>query len=298
MKPTADVSIVVPNYNNGKFLDDFMQSIINSAWQPAELIILDDGSTDESMQVLRKYNLLTYLRLYSFPENKGLTTALNQGIALATARYIMRADPDDILLPDRIERQFRFMEEHPEVDLAGANVLYFKEDISKVINKSNFPISHQQIADVYRKGEHGVQHPTIIAKAEIYKKYRYQPVFPGEDYEIFSRMILDGCVFANMREPVNLMRVHSGSSTNNLVYRTIANTFDFRDRIFGTRTPKWYIWTYYHHIKLYRRYQMSNNPFTRFFSLVLSALLKPAKLFNRFRFHQYAVKSGENQFKK
>jgi hypothetical protein len=193
----------------------------------------------------------------------------------------MRADPDDLLHPDRIEKQFTFLEKHPEVDMLGSNATYFNSFDGRKINNSNFPLKHDEIVRAYQKGEHGLLHATVCGKAEVYKSYRYQPQSPGEDYELFARMARDGCSFANLRESLYQVRVHSGSSTSNITYEGIARTFKFRDEIFNTTTPNSRIWLYYRYIRFYRNYQLSENLFTKYSNLFLAIICNPSKLFKR-----------------
>lgn len=277
----ADVSVIVPNYNNGRYLHEFMKSVLSSTIEPCELIVIDDGSTDNSLVILEEYKNIDFLKLIRFQQNMGLTFALNAGLDLAKGKYIMRSDPDDLMLPNRIERQFRFMEQNPDIDVAGANVVYFNERDKKEINISNFPPDHNEIVKAYKRGEHGLHHPTVIAKAAVYKSYRYQKIFPGEDYEIFSRMVLDGRKFANLSLPVNLMRIHGGSSTSNLKITTIRQTFDFRDLIFGTKTNPLWILIYYRHIRHYRSYQLAEKGIIKYIHLLISGILYPAKVWRR-----------------
>lgn len=279
-KPKADVCVIVPNYNNGRYLDEFIESVIHSTVEPAMLLIVDDGSTDNSAEKLSKYATLSYMKVIYLETNKGLTTALNTALENANAKYIMRADPDDILLPEKIYRQFAFMEQHPEVDILGCNLIYFREHHHQ-INPSNFPTDHKSIVKAYLRGEHGVQHPTVFIRSEVYKCYRYQPVFPGEDYEIFARMVKDGRRFANLKDKLYLMRVHTDSSTSNLQLSGIKNTFAFRDKIFGTRTGTLRIKTYFIHITHYRKYQMSSNFFIGGYHLLIAIVFYPSKLFKR-----------------
>jgi len=281
MKPTFDISIIVPNYNNGKYLSEFIESVIQSAILPRELIIVDDGSMDDSMKILESFSELPYLKVVSFPENRGLTAALNAAIEIATGKYIMRADPDDKLHPDRIEKQTAFMLDNPQIDVLGCNVKYFSDKTGKTINQSNFPLDHHEIVKRYAKGEHGIQHPTAFLRGDIYKKYRYQKIFPGEDYEIFARMAFDGLVFANLKEPLYFMRVHKGSSTSNLSLDVITQTYKFRDKIYGTHTSRWWIKRYYWHMLFYRKYQSSELNIIRYFYLLISILCYPSKLINR-----------------
>jgi glycosyltransferase involved in cell wall biosynthesis len=280
-KKTADVSMIVPNYNNGKFLDEFILSVVGSTVLPRELIIVDDGSTDNSIQVLKNYKDLEFLTVIYFEKNLGLTAALNAAIDAATGKYIMRADPDDILFSDRIERQLEFMDKNPDIDVLGCNVLYFDSQTKKDINISNFPLAHPEIELTYRRGEHGIQHPTAFIKGEVYRKYRYQKTFPGEDYEILARMVRDGYRFANLPEPLYHMRVHTASSTGNLKIVHIRNTFNFRDEIFGTKTGKLHVFLYYQYILNYRKYQMGKGGVFRYLYLMVSVIAYPGKLFKR-----------------
>jgi len=282
MKPVADVSILAANYNNGRYLSAFIESVDNSEWLPKELIIIDDGSKDDSKQILESFRYLEYLKTIYFEYNKGFTDALNAGLDIAQGKYIMRADPDDILLPNRIKVQYEYMENNSGIDILGSNVLYFNDQDGSIINSSNFPIDHDTITKRFRKGEHGVQHPSVIIKAEVYKKYRYQKIFPAEDYEIFSRMARDKYQFTNIPEPLYRMRVHAGSSTSNIKLKDIKQTFFFRDQIFGTKTSKLRIWLYYKHIYYYRKFQLCNNSFKKSFFVALSAIFYPGKVFKRF----------------
>ncbi len=281
MAQTADVSIIVANFNNGRYLKEFIESVKSSTVEPLELIVVDDGSTDNSMDVLSLYSELPYLKTIRFPENKGFTTALNTGLDAAKGKFIMRADPDDIILPQRIAVQYQYMLSHPDVDILGANVIYFNDTINKEVNRSNFPLHHNRICRAYQRGEHGLLHATVMAKSGIYQGYRYQEIFPSEDYELFSRMTRDGRIFANLENPVNFVRIHLESSTSKLQYQAIRQTFLFRDKVFKTKTSRLRTLWYYLFIRFYRKYQLSSFFVPRYFYLLLTALTYPAKAFNR-----------------
>lgn len=281
MKPKADLSIIAANYNNGRYLRTFIQSIIESTCLPKQLIVVDDGSTDDSMMILNGFKHLDFLHVIKFDKNQGFTTALNKGLESAIGKYIMRADPDDILMPERIEKQVSFLEQHPEIDIIGSNASYFIDDPKNILNKTNFPLQHKKILQTILKGEHGVLHATVCGKSKVYKKYRYQKIYPGEDYQLFARMARDGYIFANIAEPLYLIRVHSGSSTSNIKLKDIQQTFQFRDQIFGTKTGKLRIWLYYKHIYYYRKFQMNKSSLKKYFYLFISATAYPSKLFKR-----------------
>lgn len=279
--PIADVSIIVPNFNNGRYLSAFINSVLNSTFHPLELIVIDDGSMDDSIKILENFRHISFLKPIHFEKNKGLTAALNAGLDICSGKYVMRADPDDRLSPQRIEKQFLYMETHHEIDVLGCNTIYFNGVTGKEINRSNFPERHENIVKAFKRGDHGIQHPTAFVKGEVYRKYRYQEIFPGEDYELFSRMVRDGYRFGNIREPLYYMRVHAESATSNLKPEHIYTTFKFRDQVFGTKTPKWKIWFYYQYMLNYRKFQRSDHALAKAWHLSLAALCHPSKVINR-----------------
>jgi len=275
------ISLIVGNYNNAPYLKSFLDSVLNSSILPDECIIIDDGSTDQSLEILQSYAHLPFLRIVSFSENKGFTAALNEALDLATGHYIARADPDDLMNSERLKLQLEFMEAHPEVDALGSNAHYFLDNPDQLINRTNFPSSHEAILQMFQKGENALLHATAFVKAEVYQKYRYQSIFPGEDYELFGRMIRDGHRFHNLDLSLYLIRVHSSSSTTQLKFSQIAQTFAFRDEIFGTRTSTFEKRRYFLHLNYYRRYQLQFKSPTKYFWLLLSALLYPSKVVKR-----------------
>ncbi len=281
IKSTAHISIISANYNNGRYLKAFISSVMESTVLPRELIIVDDGSTDDSYEVLLDHKELPFLKIISFEKNKGFTAALNTALEAATGKYIMRADPDDLLMPDRIEKQFNHLEKNPEIDILGSNAMYFSDTDGRDLNRTNFPQSHERIMSTYHKGEHGVLHATVCGKREVYQQYRYQPLWPGEDYELFARMVKDGLRFAGLNEVLYKIRVHQESSTSKITKKSINNTFMFRDQIFGTSTSRVKIWTYYQHIRHYRRAQLASNSISKYAHLLVATLFYPKKLFRR-----------------
>ncbi len=283
VKKTASVSIVAANYNNGRYLNDFINSVNASSILPKELIIIDDGSTDDSLDILNNFSKLEYLKIIRFENNRGFCVALNTGIEIATSNYILRVDPDDIILENRIKTQFDFLEKHKDIDVVGSNVTYFLDDTNKDILKSNFPIEHSLIKSKYFAGEHGVQHPSTMIRAEVMKKYKYvQKNFKAEDYEIFALIIKNGHKFANIKTPLTRMRVHGKSVSSNIKFETIELTYKIRDEIFGTSTSQLKMHFYYWYILNYKKFLFTKIKIMKPFYLVLSIMFYPSKFFKRF----------------
>ena len=278
----VSVSIVAANYNNGKYLTDFISSVLNSTVLPNELIIIDDGSTDNSLEILESYSHLTFLRIIKFENNRGFCEALNAGIKLATGKYILRIDPDDMLVGDRIQKQFLFLESNDEIDVVGSNAIYFRNSSKKYILTSNFPLKQNEIYKVYQKGEHGIQHPTIMVRSVVMKQFKYnQKEFKVEDYDIFARIAKSGHKFANISEPLTKMRIHNDSVTSNITYKTIKRTYQLRDEIFSTSSNIITVLFYYWYRINYRKYLITENKILRLLYLTVSVLFYPQKLFKR-----------------
>ena len=111
------VSVVLPVYNCPQYVDEAINSIFAQTFDDFELIVIDDGSTDETPLVLRKYldRRMTLIR----QENQGLAATLNRGIELSKGRYVARQDQDDASFPQRFAKQVAFLDQHPECGIVG-----------------------------------------------------------------------------------------------------------------------------------------------------------------------------------
>lgn len=278
----SDVSVVCANYNNGLYLEDFFRAFEASTLTPKELIFVDDGSSDDSLSISKSFaEHLPYLQIVPLNDNQGFGNALNVGIERATGQFIMRIDPDDIMVPDRIEIQHALLTSG-QYDIVGSNAEIFHSDTGKVLGTTNFPITHDEIGVKIRAGEHGVLHPTVMGRTEFFKSQRYvQAHVPAEDYDIFARMLVAGARFANVDRVLMRYRVHQKSASNILPFSTIDKTYALRDRIFNTRTPPWRVRAYYIHIKFYRKYLFATGLSRKIGFLCISTFFYPSKLWLR-----------------
>lgn len=118
------VSCIIPVYNGARFLGAALDSVFGQTWRPIEVIVVDDGSTDATPQVLAEYpHPLRVLR----QENAGPARARNQGLALATGEFIAFQDADDLWVPDKLARQMACLLARPEVDLCLGHLQNFWE---------------------------------------------------------------------------------------------------------------------------------------------------------------------------
>jgi glycosyltransferase involved in cell wall biosynthesis len=137
------ISVVMSVYNGEKYLRQAIESILQQTYTDFEFIIIDDGSTDSSREIIQSYDDKR-IRLVINEQNIGLTKSLNKGIRLAKGEFIARMDADDISLPQRFEKQVAYLDSHPEVGVLGtyANIIDHR---GKIINNIIFPTEHETI---------------------------------------------------------------------------------------------------------------------------------------------------------
>ncbi len=119
MKEKPRVTVLMSVYNGEKYLREAIDSILNQTFKDFEFLIIDDGSTDSSADIIRSYTDFR-IRLIQNEKNIGLTRSLNKGLKLAKGEYIARMDVDDISLPIRFEKQVSFLDKYEDVKLVGS----------------------------------------------------------------------------------------------------------------------------------------------------------------------------------
>lgn len=179
------ISVLMPAYNAEKHISQAIESILNQTFKNFEFIIINDGSTDNTVNIINSYHDNRIL-LIDNKQNMGLVTVLNQGLKLARGEYIARMDADDISLPDRFMKQIKYMDRHPKVGILGSWFNIFGEKINRVEKKLRLP----KLADMIKTSPVG--HPTVMLRKKFFDKYhlQYDPVYShAEDYELWIRAI-------------------------------------------------------------------------------------------------------------
>ncbi len=124
------VSILMPVYNTAHYLQEALDSVLSQTFRDFELIVLDDGSPDNAEEILDTYDDSRIVR-YKGEKNAGLSNVLNVGLDMARGKYIARMDSDDIPMPNRLQVQVDYLEQHPEIDLVSVGMQLFgaKEEV-------------------------------------------------------------------------------------------------------------------------------------------------------------------------
>jgi glycosyltransferase involved in cell wall biosynthesis len=182
---TPLVSVLMPFYNAGSDFKTALQSILNQTYTNWELLLCDDASTDDSLEVARSIRDERVI-VWSSGKNKGLAGRLNECIDRARGQFIARMDSDDVSYPERFRSQVEFLQSHPEIDLVGCNMLICGED-GAPLGKRSLPLEHEQIIAHPVVG-FPMAHPTWMARGEWYRHYRYDPsAIRFEDAELLYR---------------------------------------------------------------------------------------------------------------
>jgi glycosyltransferase involved in cell wall biosynthesis len=185
MDTTVKASVLLPVYNAASFLEEAIHSILNQSFKDFELIILNDGSKDHSKEIIFTFTD-PRIKYIENETNLGLIKTLNKGIGICKGKYIIRMDADDICDPKRIEKQIRFLEEHPDIGLCGtwAYVIDNKGTITgKIINQTSPSfISVSLLFSV------PLIHPSICFKASLLKQHFYHEIPVAEDYDLWCRL--------------------------------------------------------------------------------------------------------------
>lgn len=196
------VTIGIPVYNVGQFIEQTLKSVLNQSYTNYELIITDDGSTDNTVEVIRSFGD-PRITLIVDGENHGISYRLNQQIDLAKGKYFVRMDGDDLMFPDRVEKQVRYLEEHPDVDVVGAGAVIINDE-NQIIGLRINKIDCKKPIDAIKTIP--FIHPTVTGKIEFFRIHKYDEELSGvEDKDLWCRGVVDS-VYDMMPEPLLFYR--------------------------------------------------------------------------------------------
>jgi len=208
------VSVVMPVYNAEKYLAEAIESILNQTYKNFEFIIVDDGSKDKSLEIIKEYAKKDKRIIYFRNKNNlKICKTLNKGIKAARGKYIARMDADDISLPNRFEEQVKFLEKNLKVGVVGSWIEIFNED-----NNRNFIRKYPVRDEELRKKiffYSPFAHPSVIIRKKALKTvnpYNEKYVL-AEDLELWFR-VGERYEFANIPHTLLRYRDHKESETN------------------------------------------------------------------------------------
>ncbi len=205
------VSVLMAVHNGLPYLREAVQSILAQTFRRFEFVIVDDASTDKSLDTLREIHD-PRIRIVQNESNLGLTQSLNVGLDACCGDYVARMDADDICLPERLMLQKRYLDTHPGVGVIGGQVEYI-DDMGQSKGTSSMPVNSAVIA--WRLHFHNVlYHPTVMFRRELVCGLGgYDNMFSvAQDFELWSR-ISGETTIGQLDERVLKYRQHAGNIT-------------------------------------------------------------------------------------
>ena len=213
MKTSPLISVIMPVFNSAKFIKESIKSILSQTYTKFELIIINDGSTDNTIKIISRFRDSRIIIL-SNKQRLGVAKSLNIGLKVVRGTFIARMDADDISLPHRFEKQVTFLLQNPQVGVVGTNV--------ELINESGKKIRHRKV-NIYLDVERALTycnpifHSSVLFQRNLIKRYGiYDENLNGaEDYDLWLR-------FSRHAKIINLPKTL-------LYYRAHAQGISFRN---------------------------------------------------------------------
>lgn len=210
---TPKISVVMSCYNRKDYVSDAIESILNQTYKDFEFIIIDDCSTDGTREIIQKYadndNRIVYIKN---PQNMDYNFNLRHGFNIAKGEYIARMDDDDISLPERFEKQVKYLDEHQDITVLGTFIETFgDEKIESWVFENN-----SEILDILLNFFNPMCHPSVMIRKSFLRQHNlnYSPeALYAEEYDLWKNISLKGGKLANLPEILVKYRVHKSSVT-------------------------------------------------------------------------------------
>ena len=204
------VSVVMPVYNCERFLRETIASVLQQTYANFEFIIVNDGSTDATAQIIASYGDPRII-CHNLPANRGVAGARNFGTSLARGEYLAFCDADDLYDPARLQVQVDFLRRHPHIDVCGSDFTVIGNGREQLVRN---PRTDRRIKEYFLTGN-CLGQPSMIGKTGVFRQYPYDPALQvSEDYDLWTRMAMGGVVFANVPQALVTYRLHSGQASS------------------------------------------------------------------------------------
>ena len=198
------ISVLMPVYNAEKFLNESIDSILNQTFKDFEFIIINDASTDKTDRIIKSYKN-PMIKIINNKVNIGLTKSLNKGLGIAQGEYIARQDADDVSIPERLDKQYNYLEEHRQIFLVGTGVYYIDEKGNvKTIGK---PLTGPELIKKTLFTNNCIYHPSIMFRNEENNFYREKFLYT-QDYDFYLILLSNGKDLDNIKNPFIKYRIN------------------------------------------------------------------------------------------
>jgi glycosyltransferase involved in cell wall biosynthesis len=245
---SCTIAVIIPTFNRARYLREAIQSVLAQSRRPEELIVVDDGCTDDTAAVCAEFAEVRYV----YQQNAGLSAARNTGIEHSTSELLMFLDDDDKLMPDALRLQSAVFEREPEVGLVYGRVLLIDAEgrrIGENLKNHRPPADHLAALLV----ENYIQVQTVMVRRRSLDVAGKFHVLLGEDLDLWLRMAAHGIVFRFIDEPLAEYRKFPGTmSSNKLRYAQGLLAMVEKNLLIFPATSNPLVYTAYSHYRLAR----------------------------------------------
>jgi glycosyltransferase involved in cell wall biosynthesis len=210
-----EITVLIPVYNGEKYLEQALESVLNQTFKDFEVLVIDDGSTDDSIRILKRFAIIDDRVRVLQKENTGLIDTLNFGLAESVGNWIARMDQDDIAFPRRLELQHEKVESDSSLVLVGGNFETVIEANQRT-RTYRLPHLHSQLVDRLYRVQGFFPHSSAMFNAETARQiggYEPQALY-NEDWDLWLRMSAQGKI-GLVSETIISIRKHSLQMTAN-----------------------------------------------------------------------------------
>lgn len=237
---TAGISAIMPVFNSERYVKETIDSILNQSYTDFEFIIVNDGSTDKTREIIEGYNDKR-IKLYNLEVNKGVGYASNFAVQKTVGKYIARVDSDDIYHKDRFLLQKKFLDKNPDIALVKSFYEYFADEdlenkdrfyaMKNIIEKNkNEIISPEDIAEKLY-WDMCIPNNSTMIRSEVMKEFGYENMRFGEDYYLFYNMNKKGYKMGTVTEYLVKTRVRNNSITAQNKYENYESRYHIKKDI-------------------------------------------------------------------
>ena len=236
MKP--EISVIMSVYNGETYLAEAIESVVNQTFQNWELIIINDCSTDSTAEIIADFSSRDErIKVHTNEINLKLPTSLNKAISLSNGKYIARMDADDICLPDRLGKQYKFMEENSDVALSTCRFMTVKNGVyasGGAGGRCDFEALKAMLLVA-----NPILHPGVFARAEVMRNFNYDTKLTcTEDLELWTRMARENQKIQILPECLLIYRLHDKQITSTTLERQHTEVLEIEKKYYESLFQK------------------------------------------------------------
>jgi GT2 family glycosyltransferase len=207
-----NINVVIPVLNGERTIRSTLESLVSQTYQDFNVLVVDDGSTDDTLEVVNQFRSSLDLCILSSGKTGGVADALNMGVSRCNGEYIARIDADDIAHPRRFEYQKNYMDSNPSLDVCGTAMAVFTEE--EGVRSYHYVLSHPKENESIKTAfleRCAVSHPSLLLRPSVFDRIGfYDPSYAyAEDYELWCRGAKKGIKYCNLEQVLTHYRKHT-----------------------------------------------------------------------------------------